>query len=302
MRNRFLYRRIRVSRSLTTGAALAMACFFAHYSPAVGQAPTPGAGGYAAGLPANAAGAAANEVTKFSGKLKDARGNVIVVTREDGTDCMVQFPDEITSLKFSAAAVPGYLRRGTPVRFAMAIGPNGAPISPVEKIEIFAPLGPGAVPRNQTAQFTPGVHQAGRQARQRGATPGGRVDVVGTLLMITPQGALAVQAGNTPVKTMVAPNAEIEIQMNNLSLAQAGDEVEVEGFYNPPDETKVKAQRIKITTDRVIGEAPAQPNRKERSKRNKNALPTDQPDPTADGEAGPATPGQIPTATDTPTP
>ena len=83
-------------------------------------------------------------MTQFTAKLKDARGNIIVVTREDGTDCMVQLPDDITSLNFNAKAVPGFLRRGTPVRFAMTIGPNGAPMSPVEKIEIFAPRAGGS--------------------------------------------------------------------------------------------------------------------------------------------------------------
>lgn len=214
---------------------------------------------------------------------------MIVVTREDGTECLVQFPDKITSLSFIAKAVPGYLRRGTPVRFAMAIGPNGAPISPVEKLVIFAPLAPGAVPRSQAAKFTPGVHRDEQQTRQAGqavAPVGGKVDVVGTLIMINPQGAMAVQAGGTPVNTMVAQDAEIEIQMNNLSLAQAGDEVKVEGFYNPPDETKVKAQRIKITTDRVIGETPDPVKRKDRSKPAKGAktLPAQQNPAATDDE------------------
>lgn len=282
MRTRFTRRRVPRSHSLTARSAVVVACCLLPCSSALCQTTPPAgaAGGFGAVAPAN-------EVTKFSGTLKDARGNVIVVTREDDSECFVQVPDRITSLSFSAKAIPAYLRRGTPVRFAMAIGPNGAPISPVEKVVIFSPLAPGAVPPSEAAKFIPGVHHDnGRQARQPGAPRGGRVDVVGTLVMINPQGAISVQAGGTPVNTMVNQNAEIEIQMNNLSLAQAGDDVEIEGFYNPPDETKVKAQRIKITTDRVIGEAPGPAKRKGRSRPGKeaNTLPAEQPPAAADIE------------------
>tara|TARA_A100001391_G_C5002142_1_gene261061 strand:- start:106 stop:993 length:888 start_codon:yes stop_codon:yes gene_type:complete len=278
MRNRYSRRRLRISPSFTAGLSAAVVCSIVlcplaqcQNAAPIGTAGGVGTAGGAGAAGGYATGAPANEVTKFSGTLKDARGNVIIVTREDGTDCMVQFPDDITLLSFTAKAVPAALQRGTPIRFAMAIGPNGAPISPVEKIEIFSPLGPGMVPRNQAARFTPGVHQAGRQPRQAGASMGGKVDVVGTLMMVTPQGGISVQAGGTPVNTMVTQDVEIEVQVNNLSLAQAGDEVEVEGFYNPPDETKVKAQRIKITSDRVMGETPNPANRKERRKSKQDA-------------------------------
>lgn len=259
MRTRSSFHPVRKSSSGAAGWAIAIAGCLAACTSAMCQTTPPV--GATSGF---AAGTSANEVTKFSATLKNARGNVIIVTREDGTECMVQFPDDITSMSFIAKAAPGLLRQGTPVRFAMAIGPNGAAISPVEKIEIFAPLAPATVPHNQAVRFTPGVHHAGQQPGQPippAAAGGGRVDVVGTLMMVTPQGGLAVQAGATPVNTMVTPDAEIEVQMNNLSLAQAGDEVEVEGFYNPPDETKVKAQRITITTDRVIGEMAARKQR-----------------------------------------
>ena len=109
--------------------------------------------------------------------------------------------------------------------------------------------------------------------------------MVGTLMMISPQGAIAVQAGGAPVNTMVSPNVEIEVQMNNLSLAQPGDEVEVAGFYNPPDETKVKAQRITITTERVIGDTANPANGKDRLKPGKGVK-------TEEGQLDPAAPGK----------
>jgi len=225
------------------------------------------AGGFGEGGGAAVYSAAANEVTEFKGTLKDARGNLITVTREDGTDCLVMFPDEITGMNFVANALPAYLRRGMPIRFATVLGPTGMPLRPIDKIEVYSPLPPKAVPHSQMSRFTPGVQSAERKKPVRGAPLSGKVDVVGNLMMLTPQGGLAVQAGATPVQTMVSPDAKIEIRLNNLTLAQPGDAVSVSGFYQPPDDTKVKASRITITTDRVYGEEQPKPVRAQRGKR-----------------------------------
>lgn len=221
-------------------------------------------------------GARANEVTKFTGTLKNARGNIIVVTRDDGAECMVQFPDEITSLTFVAEALPAYLRRGMPIRFATVLGQTGMPVSPVTKIEIFSPLSEQAVAASLKTKYMPGVKSSDRhKKRRRGAPLTGQVDVVGSLRMLTPQGGLALQAGETPFQTMVSPDAKIEIRYNNLSLAQPGDKVSVAGFYEPPDDTKVKASQITITTDRVYGEAPPKKGRQRGAKGKRNAKAED---------------------------
>ncbi|MCM2372793.1 hypothetical protein [Aporhodopirellula aestuarii] len=259
-------------RALLTGCTLL--CLVMICGSATTSAAPPDGSGFGGG----GTGALANEVTVFDGTLKDARGNIITVTREDGTECTVQFPDEITSLEFVGKALPAYLRRGTPIRFATVLGPTGMPMAPVNQLQIFAPLSPQLVPHNQAERFTPGVHSADKKKPQRGMPLTGKVIVVGNLMMLTAQGGLAVQAGSTPVQTMVSPDATLEIRVNNLSLAQPGDAVSVEGFYQPPDETKVKANKITITTDRVFGEMPAKPTRQRPTKKSKVVEPTVEPE------------------------
>ncbi len=78
-----------------------------------------------------------------------------------------------------------------------------------------------------------------------------------------------VQAGKTQVRVQLATDAKFELRFNNLSLAQEGDPVSVAGFYQPPDETKVKADRITITTDRVYGE-PEEQTPKRRGRRSRD--------------------------------
>jgi hypothetical protein len=258
-----------VQRGCFAGVLFAVTMALLSGNPAVwAVTPDEATGGFSGGAPAN-------EITEFKGTLKGAQGNVITVTREDGTDCMVQFPDEITSLNFVATALPAYLRRGMPVRFATVLGPTGMPMMPIEKVEIFSPLPPAALPHNQSTRYAPGVHSADHKNPQRGAPLTGKVDVVGSLMMLSPQGGIAIQAGTTPVQTMVSPNAKLEIRLNNLSLAEPGDSVSVVGFYQPPDETKVKASQIMITTDRVFGEEQPKKTRTRGTKRDKAAEQAD---------------------------
>jgi len=225
-------------------------------------------GGFAAGgVPG---GAPANEVTEFKGKLKGVRGNILTVTREDDVDCLVMFPEELNALEFVAQALPAYLRRGMPIRFATTLGPTGMPLTPVDKLEVIAPVNLKSIANSQKMRYTPGVNSADRHSKPKRGPMTGKVYVVGSLVMLSPNGQLAVQAGNVPVQTMVAPDAKVEIRANSLALAQAGDTVTVAGFYQPPDDTKVKAERIVVTTDRVYGETPPKPERK--SRRNNKGL------------------------------
>lgn len=249
-------------------AAVVVAVSLAADSPILAQAyPT---GGFAGGgVPG---GAAANEIAEFKGKLKGVRGNILTVTREDDVDCLVMFPDEINSLEFVAQALPAYLRRGMPVRFSTTLGPTGMPLTPVDKLEIIAPVNLKQIANSQKMRYTPGVNPADRHAKPAQGPMTGKVYVVGSLMMLSPNGQLALQAGKIPVQTMVAPDAKVEIRANSLALAQPGDTVTVVGFYQPPDDTKVKAERIVVTTDRVFGETPPKPQRKSRRK-SKDAEP-----------------------------
>ena len=207
---------------------------------------------------------AASEITSFNGKLVASRGMILTIEREDGTEVMVQTPDSISQLTFTAKALPAYLRPGMPVRFKANLGPNGAPLEPVSKLELFAPVNVKLLKGRERENYQPGVHPSKPPQRGNAGPPTGPVTVVGNLMALTPQG-VALRAGNIPVQTMTSP--DLQIRVNNLSLAQPGDAVQVRGFYQPPDETKVKAESIQITTDRVYGETP--PPNERRSRRSK---------------------------------
>lgn len=223
-----------------------------------------------------------NLVTEFTGALKSVQRGVLLVTKEDGTEMMVEPPDDISKFQFVAAAKPAFLTRGTLVRFSGNFSPAGVPQAPISQVEVFQPI-TGRVPGRLREQFTPGVY-AERHARNKPPQPVAKYDVVGTFMGLDASGIMSVQAGKLPVRVQLTPDTRLELRINNLAFAQEGDTVSVAGFYQPTDETKVKAERVMITTDRVYGEPSGQTRRASRRSSRRTRQPAEEP-PAENGES-----------------
>ena len=78
--------------------------------------------------------------------------------------------------------------------------------------------------------------------------------VNGMLMGLDASGTMLLQVGRRPFELQIRDDTRFEICFNNLSLAEEGDTVSVTGSYQPPDENKVKADRLTITTDRIFDE------------------------------------------------
>lgn len=214
-------------------------------------------------------GANQNMVTQFRGKLKGFQRGVVLVQKEDGTDVMVQMPENISSFQFVALAKPAFLQRGQLVRLSGTFNPvNGMAVTPINKVELFQPVN-GKLTGGTREQYVPGVYPEKRGENPQAFAEPIHCRVVGGVMGLNANGLLAVQAGGRPLQIPLAQDATFEIRYNNLSLAQEGDEVSVSGFYQPPDETRIRAERITITTDRVYGEFSEEP-----PKRNSRRRPT----------------------------
>ena len=200
----------------------------------------------------------ANEVTKFTGKLKGVQRGVLMVTREDGSDVMVQPPDDISGFAFVAQAKPAFLKRGQLVRFSGTFAPNGVATAPIQKVELFQPVAAQRITGHAREKFVPGVYPADRHAPKQPVAVA-KYNVVGGLLGVNSAGVMMVQAGNKNLQVQRATDVTFALRYNNLALAQEGDPVSVSGFYQPPDDTKVKAERITISPERVYGEPTDQP-------------------------------------------
>lgn len=207
----------------------------------------------------------ANEITNFNATLKGMRGGLVVVEKEDGTEAFVAPPDLISSFQFVAKATPAFLQRGMLMRFTANFGPGGVPLGPVDKVTLFQPVDQRSLQGHAKQQFTPGVYPDAKPGDRNQAMTG-KITIVGRFMGLSP-GMLAVQAGKVPVRVPVTDDTQLEVRYNNLLLAQEGDPVTVSGFYQPPNENQVKADRVTITTDRVYGEYQPEAKKKSRRKR-----------------------------------
>lgn len=225
-------------------------------------------------------------VIEFKGALKDSQRNLIIVTRDDGTDVTVKLHDDPTRLRFIADVKIAFVRPQMMARTVVSLGPAGVPVSPVDRVELFQPVQTTAVTGSAKESFTPGVHSSSREKRnpQLGFAPG-NYNVVGMVVGMDNNG-LYLNTGRGPMPIPLSPEAKIGLVYNNLSLAQQGDPVTVSGFHQPPDETQVIANSVTIRPERVYGEAEDNPRRRGPRTRTKN------------NPAEPATPAETPETPD----
>lgn len=249
-----------------------------------GVAPVQGAPGQ--GAPGQGA---LDEITEFKGTLKGFQpgSGLISITRDDGTEVVVSPPNNIANFQFRATATVPFLQRGMLIRFSGTFNQAGIATEPINKVTLFQPVAVKGLAGHQRENFVPGIYSANRKAPQQPVAVA-KYNIVGNLMGIS-GGMMMVQAGKQAMRVPLAQDTELAVQFNNLNLAQPGDPVAVSGFYLPPDDTKVKAERITITTDRVYPVVTEKKpmERKRRSRRDKDeAEAAEEAKPAGGEEAG----------------
>ena len=222
-------------------------------------------------------------VIDVKGTLKDSQRNLMVITRDDGTDVTVKLHDDPTRLRFVADAKLVFVRPQMMARTTVSLGPAGLPVSPVGQIELFQPVPTAAVTGSAKEGFTPGIHSASHDKPnpQQGFVPG-NYNVVGMVVGLDSKGVY-LNTGRGVIAIPLTPEAKVGIVYNNLSLAQQGDPVTVSGFHQPPDETQVVASSVVIRPARVFGEGEENPRRRAPKSRTKNK--PEEPAPPAEAAA-----------------
>lgn len=249
--------------------------------------------GFGGDAPSPAAGSNVmfDSVIKVEGTLKSAQGQYLIVTRSDGQDVTVKLHEDPTRLTVTAEAKPTFLRPQMMVRTTATLGPAGMPIQPVERVEIFQPLRLSKQSAAVKQKFTPGLHPSDRQVDLRQGFVPGQYTIVGSIAGMDPAG-IYIFTGKARVPVPLGEDAKILLVFNNLSIAQPGDPVVVNGFHQPPDETKVIANDVAIRPERVYGEAAEMAPQRGRRGRGRQAqadaapvVPAANPLAAAEGEA-----------------
>ncbi len=211
-------------------------------------------------------GANQNMNIEVEGKLAGFQQGMLLVTREDGVEVTVKPPEDALGFDFQAPIEASFLQRGMMVRFNGNFNKAGVPTDPIDGLTAFLPL-TDKLANKKSDEFVPGVYPGEKKSN----LPDGvsNYKVVGKLMGWDATGLVAVQAGRRPLRVQLAEKATMNLRLNQLNLAQQGDAVTVTGTYRLPDDTKVVAKTISVTTDRVQTGAAAGTPANGRSKRSK---------------------------------
>jgi len=193
-------------------------------------------------------GANQNLNIELEGKLAGFKQGMLLVTRQDGVEVTVKPPEDALGFDFQAPIDVSFLQRGMMVRFNGNFNKAGVPTDPIDELTAFLPL-TEKLAKKKSDEFVPGVYPGDKKSN----LPDGvsNYKVVGKLMGWDATGLVAVQAGRRPLRVQLAEKATMNLRLNQLNLVQQGDAVTIEGTYRLPDDTKVVAKTISVTTDRV---------------------------------------------------
>jgi hypothetical protein len=227
------------------------------------------------------------EPLQCSGTVKQVARGVIGLATEAGDQWAVQVEARPQDLSFTGTADATFVKPGMWIRFSTKLTRRGDAKEPIATAEIYTPregFGVGVFPEGAGtgggeggALFVPNTEEKPKpepKAKIRDEDTVYRVG--GQVSKISRLGELTINAGGTSVKAKLAEDAKISVDVADLSFLQAGDKVEVVGWY--PAGTKGRAVATQVTA------SAAQPLT-DASKKKKPAPAADKP---AEGDQPPA--------------
>lgn len=171
---------------------------------------------------------------------------------------LVKLPKKPDEISFTANAEQSFLRPGMKVKFTAVMNKKGIVKEPVTSLVVFTPTeaadigvwpeNAGHAPNPLEGLFSP--REVKEEPKGKGKKPvvEDQVCRVGGTLKSLKSGRLVVIAGRMEVKCELAENAKIKVATSDLSLAQLGDKVEVEGWYYPnARQAGLAANRVSVT-------------------------------------------------------
>lgn len=205
------------------------------------------------------------ENIQCSGTVKQVGRGVIGIATDAGEQWAFQLeaarPQDIT---FSGQADASFVKPGMWIRFTTKLTRRGDAQEPITNAEVYTPregFGVGIYPEGAGEigggegggnLFAPTEEKPKPKAK---AEPKVRdEDVVyrvgGQVSRISRLGELTISAGGTSVKAKLAEDAKISVDVTDLSFLQAGDKVEVRGWY--PAGTKGRGVATQVTASAAL--------------------------------------------------
>jgi hypothetical protein len=224
----------------------------------------------------------AREEVSIAGTLKQITPAAIGVVTEAGEQWVVQLdgrPRE-RKLSFVGKAEPSFLRTGMLVQLEGSVNKRGQVQEKVSQITVTSlreGVEVGIYPEGQRSRAgnlfsdDPEDSKKKKPAPKPDAVP---CRITGYVAKISRTGELTITCGNQAVKADLADDANVSVDLSNLSLAQPGDKVELRGWHPKGQKGRVWSRDISVSAAKMLGETKKKTKEEEReAERTKGAKP-----------------------------
>src|SRR5688500_10292644 len=211
------------------------------------------------------------EVT-IADTLKQTTPAAIGVVTETGEQWVVQLDGRPRERKLSCVgkAEPSFLRSGMLVQLEGSVNKRGQVQEQISQITVTTlreGVEVGIYPEGQRSRAGNLFSDEPEDAKKKKPPP--KPDAVpcrmtGYIMKISRTGELTINCGNQAVKADLADEANVSIDLNNLSLAQPGDKIELRGWHPKGQKGRAWSRDISVSAAKVLGEAKKKTKEEER--------------------------------------
>lgn len=187
-----------------------------------------------------------------------SRGLLYVMTKE-GDQYRVKLPTNSRYISYVGSATQDFLTRGMPVKFTATFNAKGKVVAPVRNITIFTPTKEDKIGVYPDSGLSGNVKDLFADVDTSQKQPEGKPFIVAGAITSARSGKLQVRAGRATVQVELADNARVSVDVSHLNFMQPGDNVSIEGWYNPAQKRDVVANKVIVSTSGKLGESPKKP-------------------------------------------
>ena len=220
------------------------------------------------------------ENVELSGILKQIGPGVLQIATDAGDQWLVRLegrPQEM-KLAFSGKADPAFLRSGMLVQFAGTVNKKGQLQEKLDSLIITSlregvevGVFPEATGGNAGGLFSDSKPE--EKPKKPAKTDAVPCRVTGYITKISRAGELTVNCRNAAVTASLGEEAKVSVDLTDLRLAQAGDKVELRGWYIKNQKGQAWSRDVNISAANVLGEPKKKPREEDKDPEKK---PTDE--------------------------
>jgi hypothetical protein len=205
------------------------------------------------------------EQLQLDGTVEGMQGNLLYVTRDDGSKWVVQMPNvgrpnrgggrqfnRRSPVSYTGSADPAWLRPGMIVRFSALIDKKGEVVEPVRELGVVTLRTDIQVGITQDAPADVGGFFGEAELSDPKNKDVASYTVVGKLGSLK-KGKFVVATTGATIKGELDESVRIYVDVEDYSLMRVGDKVVVNGWYYEGQEGKAQARRVQITGAEPLG-------------------------------------------------